>query len=484
MGHSLRGRLLLSATAVLFVFLGLTGLVLDQAFRRSAERGEAEKLLLHIYGLLAVAEESRSGIFLPGQLQEPRFNQLGTGLFGFVNDSDGQELWRSPSALDIDFDQQQKAAVTDDLVTGEERFGRAYDLDGNELFFLSYRILWQATDQKSTAYVFTTFETLQPYSSEIQAFRNNLWGWLGGVVVALLFVQGMVMRWGLAPLKQLAEDLKAIEDGHSDYLSGQYPSEIEGVTRNLNVLISSERQQLEQYRTTLADLAHSLKTPLAILKGVASSLQQPDSPDDKLLSRNADAKGLNLVELKKTVDEQVARMDEIVSYQLQRAVSSSTNLLRRSVDVAPLVTKLIDAMKKVYADKDIEFEISMDECSFFGDERDLMEMLGNLVDNACKYGRSRVRVSAGTKGDLVEISMDPPEHKKKGQLVITVEDDGDGIPAKDRQQVLMRGTRADMRESGQGIGLAVVADIVQRYQGRIEISDSLLGGAQLNLWLN
>jgi|TARA_Y100000310_G_scaffold192848_1_gene192752 two-component system sensor histidine kinase PhoQ len=473
MGHSLRGRLLLTATAVLFVFLGLTGVVLDQAFRRSAERGEEEKLLLHIYGLLAVAEESKNGIFLPGQLQEPRFNQLGTGLFGFVTDSSGTELWRSPSALDIDFDQQQSAAVNNNLATGEERFGRVHDSEQNELFFLSYRILWQGSDGQSTAYVFTALETLRPYTSEIQGFRNNLWGWLGGVVIALLIVQGMVMRWGLAPLTQLADDLKAIEDGHSDYLEGPYPAEIEGVTRNLNVLISSEREQLEQYRTTLADLAHSLKTPLAILKGVASSLEQPNP-----------TKNPNMAEIKQTVDEQISRMDEIVSYQLQRAVSSSTNLLRKSVDVTPLVSKLIEAMKKVYADKEIQFEISMNECSFFGDERDLMEMLGNLVENACKYGRSKVRVSAGTKGDLVEISTDPPESKKKGELVITIEDDGDGIPSRDREQVLMRGTRADIRESGQGIGLAVVADIVQRYQGHIEITDSLLGGAQVNLWLN
>jgi two-component system sensor histidine kinase PhoQ len=483
MVHSLRGRLLLTATAVLFVFLGLAGLVLDQAFRRSAERGEEEKLLLHIYGLLAVAEESKDGIFLHGQLQEPRFNQLGTGLFGFVNDSSGRELWRSPSALDITFDQQQSSAVTTNLATGEQRFGRVYDTEGNELFFLSYRILWQGADEKSTAYVFTAFETLRPYASEIQGFRNNLWGWLSGVVVALLLVQGMVMRWGLSPLKQLADDLKAIEDGRSDYLGGQYPSEIEGVTRNLNVLISSERQQLEQYRTTLADLAHSLKTPLAILKGVTGSLEHLDASDNKQLAQSGDANPM-LIEIRETVDEQVSRMDEIVSYQLQRAVSLSTNLLRKSVDVAPLVTKLIDAMKKVYADKAIEFEISMDECSFFGDERDLMEMLGNLVDNACKYGRSRVRVSAGTKGNLVEISADPPQSEKKGQLVIIIEDDGDGIPSGDREQVLMRGTRAAIRESGQGIGLAVVADIVERYQGRIEIGDSLLGGAQVNLWLS
>jgi two-component system sensor histidine kinase PhoQ len=484
MGRSLRGRLLLTATAVLFVFLGLTGLVLDQAFRRSAETGEEEKLLLQIYALLAVAEESKDGIFLPEQLQEPRFNQLGTGLFGFVHSSNGSELWRSPSALDMEFRRLNRPTVTDDLETGQQRFGRVDDTDGNELFFLSYRVSWEGPDQKTTAYIFTTVETMQPFTGEIQAYRNNLWGWLGGVVVALVFVQGLVMRWGLSPLKQLADDLKSIEDGHSDYLVGQYPSEIEGVTRNLNVLISSERQQLEQYRTTLADLAHSLKTPLAVLKGAASSLEQLHSSDNSSLPQIADEKNRKLEEIKGTVDEQIGRMDEIVVYQLQRAVSSSTNLLRKSVDVSPLVNKLIDAMKKVYADKEIAFEISMAECSFFGDERDLMEMLGNLVDNACKYGQSRVRVTVGTQGDLVEISTDSMEQTKKGQLVIAVEDDGDGIPARDRQQVLQRGTRADVRESGQGIGLAVVAEIVKRYQGKVEIGDSLLGGALVSLWLN
>ncbi|MBD3646360.1 MAG: histidine kinase, partial [Pseudomonadales bacterium] len=217
--HSLRGRLLLTASLVLFVFLGLMGLVLDQAFQRSAEEGVSERLLLHIYGLLAVTEVD-DAIYLPEHLQEPDFNRLGSGLYGYVFSGGGAELWRSQSGLGLDLPPEEKVELFSGLQTGVQRFGRVRDTDGERLFYLSYRVLWQGADQQSHPYIFTTLQTLDPYRSEIRGFRNNLWGWLVGVAVVLILVQGVVMRWGLLPLRQLAEDLKAIEDGDRDMLGG------------------------------------------------------------------------------------------------------------------------------------------------------------------------------------------------------------------------------------------------------------------------
>lgn len=454
--YSLRNRLLLSATLVLFVFLGLMGVVLDHAFQRSAEQAVRERLLLHIYGLLAATEEANGRLYLPEALQEPDFNRLGTGLYGLVMDVRGDELWRSESAVDLSLPASARRMISRGLVPGDPAFGYVANAQGVELFYLSYRVVWKGAGNMGTPYTFTVLQTMDPYLSEIRGFRNNLWGWLVGVVVVLLAVQAGVMSWGLSPLKGLARDLKQIEDGEQDFLEGDYPPEIEGVTRNLNVLLSSEREQREKYRTTLADLAHSLKTPLAILKGSVASLAYVPE-------------GASVDEVRRTVDEQVERMDEIVAYQLERAVTKSSNLIRKAISVEPIVTRLQQAMEKVYGPRGKTIELVSAEASFYGDERDLMELLGNLVDNACKYSASHVRI--GISGDDAR------------RLKLVIEDDGPGIAESDRTRVLNRGARLDSREPGQGIGLAVVMEIVKRYNGRIDINESELGGARVDVSL-
>ena len=254
------------------------------------------------------------------------------------------------------------------------------------------------------------------------------------------------MYWGLLPIAGLEHDLKAIEEGRQEYLVGQYPTEINGVTRSLNLLLSEERAQRERYRTTLADLAHSLKTPLAILKAEA---EKPDQTVKQVAA---------------AMDQQVTRMTDIVSYQLERAVSSSSKLFRNLTPVGPVIDKLVRTIKKVYQEKNIDFLKQVSPADFPGDERDLMELLGNLLDNACKYGAGRVKIIAVLVKDSVQL---------------TVEDNGPGIPASDRARVLERGLRLDSREAGQGIGLAIVAEIVDRYNGQIVIRDSDLGGARV-----
>ena len=453
--YSLRGRLLLTASLVLLVFLGLMGEVLDHAFQRSAEQSVEERLLLHIYGLLAATEQNDGQLVLPAALQEPDFNHLSSGLYGIVMDRNGRELWRSPSAVDQTLTAAEKSQLDSNLSPGQPVFGRIENGQGVPLFYLSYRVLWQGVDDESTPYTFTVLQTMDTYLSEIRGFRNNLWGWLLGVVLVLIAVQAIVMNWGLSPLKKLARDLKEIEDGHKDVLEGDYPTEIDGVTRNLNMLLHSEREQREKYRTTLADLAHSLKTPLAILKGAASSLDYSKEPS-------------RIEDVCQTIDEQVGRMNEIVAYQLERAVSKSSSLIGKSISVRPVAERLIDAMGKVYESRSLKIELHAAEASFFGDERDLMELLGNLVDNACKYCRSEVRVELG--GD-----------NRQRELMVVVEDDGDGIPEKDREMALSRGARLDSHEPGQGIGLAVVVEIVKRYNGRIAIESSTLGGARVRV---
>ncbi len=258
----------------------------------------------------------------------------------------------------------------------------------------------------------------------------------------------------------MAEALKEIEDGKKDQLNGFYPKELHGVTNNLNLLIEKERKQQDRYRTTLGDLAHSLKTPLAVISGVMQTLSSPG------------AVKLSFIDEQKllAVNEQVVRMNQIVSYQLQRAVQmQQVTALSRRANVAGISQRVIAALKKVYLDKNMLVETSIDEnVNFNGDERDLMELLGNVLDNAFKYGKSRLRINA--------------TFLEEGRgLQIIVEDDGPGIAADEQEFVLQRGARADTLVQGQGIGLAVVTDIVTSYKGTIQVGRSALGGARIEI---
>jgi two-component system sensor histidine kinase PhoQ len=497
MPRSLSSRLLVTATVVLLVFLGLTGVVLDQAFRSGAEKGESQKLLVQIYALLAVAESSTSGLTLPEQLQEPGFNQLGSGLYGIISDGDGVELWRSPSALDLSLSPQQMAQLTRQILPGDQNFGLLRGVSDEDLYYFSYGILWEGEDQRTSRYVFSSLESTLAIEPEIAKFRQELWTWLGGAILVLVLLQAVIMNWGLSPLRRMADDIKSVESGRSEFMDGHYAEEIDGVARNLNLLLAHERKQRERYKTTLADLAHSLKTPLAILKGSSNSLESLASEvvqfvdkhmvvgESRVASGNAFAGAGSKVivsslgssavpvlerfqDINDTIESQVEHMDQIISYQLQRAVTHSPKLIRKSTSVKPLICKLVEAMRKVYADRQIDFFLLVEECSFFGDERDLMEIMGNLIDNACKYGNGTVRIRAS--------SLDGGS-----RFMFSVEDDGPGISIANRGRVLERGIREDSRETGQGIGLAVVIDLVESYNGNFSLGKSSLGGTRVDI---
>lgn len=447
---SLRLRMLCSATLVLMVFLGVLGGVVDNAFRQSAGQAVSERLQLHSYALIAASVEDDQGgavdLYLPTELQEPDFNTMGSGLFGFVFTRGGNEVWRSGSALDLDLGDAEKALLLAQDTAGVVTFSELPAAAGRgPLFYLTYPVIWESA-LGDARFFYVVLQDFTSYSNEVATFRESLWGWLIAAVVVLVVLQAAIMYWGLLPIAGLEHDLKAIEEGRQEYLVGQYPTEINGVTRSLNLLLSEERAQRERYRTTLADLAHSLKTPLAILKAEA---EKPDQTVKQVAA---------------AMDQQVTRMTDIVSYQLERAVSSSSKLFRNLTPVGPVIDKLVTTIKKVYQEKNIDFLKQVSPADFPGDERDLMELLGNLLDNACKYGAGRVKIIAMVVKDSVQL---------------TVEDNGPGIPASDRARVLERGLRLDSREAGQGIGLAIVAEIVDRYNGQIVIRDSDLGGARV-----
>ena len=445
--YSLRKRLVMAFGLLLILFLGLAGLVLDQAYQEGVEAAVAERLQLHVYALMGVAEPEDEGFFLP-DLEEARFSQIDSGLYGFIFNRDGRELWRSPSALN--FNLADTGFMPGLPPRGETEYGSLFTAEQGQLALASYGTYWENRDE---SYSFVVFESSAPTAAQIREFRSNLYLWFGALGVFLSIAQYLLLRWGTFPLIELAEDVSGIEAGERDQLQGSYPKELLTVTRNLNLLIRSERDRQSKYRNTLEDLAHSLKTPLAVL---STALQE--SAQAQTLSEQQ----------RQEMAEQLERMDQIVSWQLKRAVKSNHNQwLAKPVSVSPLIEKILSALQKVYRDKNIKLETRLDEHSVFhGEKSDLMEICGNLLDNAFKYCSSSVMVRISGKGR---------------SLLIEVNDDGPGIDEGKRHWVLERGARADTAKSGQGIGLAMVVDLVSAYNGEIRITTSSLGGAAVSV---
>lgn len=440
---SLNARIGLSAAAVLGVFIVLTALALERAFRESAESALRERLQAQLYFLMGSAEVDHDGrLSMPEQLAEPRLNLPQSGLYAAIRSPDGRVSWRSASAVGA------ATPLLPMLAAGEELFARVRQRD-QEYYLAGLGVAWEVGEAVFPL-SFAVAEDLAEYEAQIASYRASLWGWLTAMAVLLLGAQILVLRWGLRPLRTVARELEAIEAGRKERLERDYPQELGRLTDNLNALLAHERAQQTRYKNALADLAHSLKTPLAVLRGLASE-GGCGGGSDRLL------------------EDQVARMDSIVQYQLQRAVTKGRSALTRPVAVRAVVDRITATLDKVYREKGVavEHDIAADAL-FRGAEGDLMEMLGNLLDNAYKWCRHRVRVSARC-GD--------------GALTLSVDDDGPGLDPRALELVVERGGRADESVPGHGIGLAVVREIAQAYGGAVSFAASPLGGASVQVIL-
>ncbi len=408
---SLNRRLLIAASLVLAAFLGLTGLTLDRAFRDSAVQAVQDRLQAQVYMLLGAVEvDGLNRLTLPQALPEARFSLPDSGLYADVMDSQGNIVWHSPSLLGLALPFFPAIRTS-----GDTQFAALESADDTPLFMLAFTVSWEMTASRYQLYTFWSF-------------RRSLWGWLLAASAVLLAAQGLILRWSLKPLRRVAAEVTDIEAGRRAELSHDYPEELQPLTANLNALIRQGHAHLERYRNALGDLAHSLKTPLAVLRGELDRHAPPE-------------------ELRQTLADQVERMNRTVDYQLQRAAAAGRIALSAPLPVAPIARKILDSLAKVYADRGLQLDCEVAPgTAFYGDEGDLLEMLGNLADNACKWSRRQVVVRAY-----------PAEQGGRAELVVQ---------------------RADPTVAGHGIGLAVVRDLVEEvYYGRLDISRGELGGA-------
>lgn len=448
---SLRGRLMISASVLLIAFLGTMGLVLENAFSSSAIAALNGRLLQQVYGLLSVTEDNGVTLQLPPALTDPLLNQLGSGHFGFVMDDQAQVVWRSQSAMDQVLAPELITALGENLATGVARVGLVPDGLG-AMRYLAYRVQWLG-EQHAGLYDYVVMEQTTLLDAEVEGFRARLWGWLVGIIGLLMGLQFAVMRWGLKPISTFTRDIEAMTQGDQRALSGPYVQELAPLAQTLNRLVDHERKQSERYRTTLANLAHSLKTPLSIIRNALT-----------LTQTTAGARGQN-----EEIEAQITQMDQLIAYQLERAVIASSHQAKGPLQARDLLDRLNRAMQKVYRDKPVAAVLHGENFDCRASERDIQEAWGNLIDNAYKYCVASIQITV---------------LKTEQGVLLRIEDDGPGIADTAHQQALQRGGRLDTRAPGQGIGLAVVSEIASRYEGGLSIRRSQhLGGACFELLL-
>jgi two-component system sensor histidine kinase PhoQ len=437
--HSLSRRLLVSVSVPLALFFGVMMVVLDTGFRALSERSLQELLDSQMVSLIAAADPQPDGSYAPTPRElDPRLRTPRSGLYAQIQSQ--HHLWRSPSTagLSSDFGAQ--------LVPGERNL--AYAAFGHDRVAIESRAIQFADDPSGKrTLTFSVAVSLSPYEEQLWRFRRELIGWFAGLMLVLLVTLAALLRWVLRPVRRMEREIHEVEEGRCETLGAGYPRELSGVATNLNALLLGERKRVSRYRDTLGNLAHSLKTPLAVMRASLSS-SAPAGP----------------------VGAEIDRMTGIIEHQLKRAAASGGALLGQApVEVAQVAAELRSTLLKVYAGKDLALELAVAPATLFvGDRGDLTELIGNLLDNACKWCRSRVRLTASS-----DESAGPRE-----RLNLVIEDDGPGISAADRARVLERGVRADQNVPGHGLGLAMVHDTVDLYGGQLSIDASALGGAR------
>ncbi len=447
---SLRFRLILLATLVLVVALGLVGAALNSANYRSAVSSLQARMESYIYLVLAAVEMDENGTLqVQGELGDPRLNQPGSGIYVHVQGSDAH--WDSPSALGLRLPEPSRVAAGQ-LIFQEPG-------EGQDWFSLQYGVSWQMEDGRIRPVTVTILVDASEIEQQTRAFRLGLWRSLLITGVILVLAQLLMLFLGFRPLRQVARDVGRIESGQAPRLEGNYPRELEPLARNVNRLLETEKSNQERIRNALDSLAHSLKTPLAVIQ---AGLELHGGTAAKPMQDAAD------------------EMNRLIATRLERARASARRTLAEPVTVRAQLQRILESLQKVYSHKMIEAELIMDEdLLFFGEQRDLLELAGNMLDNAFKYGDRKVRVSAGA----VE-----PDATRPG-LWLCVEDDGPGIDDSQWQHLLQRGIRGDERPNGQapgqvdghGLGLAIVMELVTAYGGEVFISRSVLGGAKLRV---
>jgi signal transduction histidine kinase len=448
--NSLAARLI--ATAAIWSLLALVagGLVLSAAFREAALNNFDSGLRTDLEALLGAAQpDAKTGIVLDGFFN-PSFNRVYSGrYFDIAPEKSGQPGALASRSL---FDAELKPDFTSR--SGSLAWGEAEGPDGQHLRVLQQRIVFDdmttAAPEDSRAYLFTVAGDMAAVDAQVASFNGILFWFfllLGAGLVIAIFLQ---VRIGLLPLRRVSEALGRIRDGKAQSLEGNFPKEIAPLASELNSLIAHSAEVVARARTHVSNLAHFLKTPLSVL------------------ASEADAAGAS--PLAEQVKRQVFSMRRQVDHYLTRArAAGNVSALGNRTAVEPVLADLTRVLSRIHQTSGIDIEYECAPNLFFrGERQDLEEMTGNLIDNACKWAKAEVHVTARREG---------------ATIVLDVEDDGPGLSPAERQKVGTRGERLDESVPGSGLGLAIVRDISKLYGGFFALDASPRGGLLARLTL-
>lgn len=446
--RSLAFRQFAASLILLPLMLLASGYGLVQTYKASLLASEQDSLKAQTYILLGGAEPEDSGLSLPEYFIEPRLNTVNSGLYAFVTDVEEQAIWRSRSLslsnLDFTLEESQP------LDPGQERFDYFFlkDTPGSGFFRLRFDTVWNIGGV-DRLYRFNVVQSRDEYRSRLNLYKQEMVALLGILALFILILQFTIMHFGFHPLRKLARRLSQFEQGQTQRLEGSYAAELSPVVDNLNQLLENEKKQRTRYKNTLSDLAHSLKTPLSVISVASDRVMQADKQS---IATQIDE-----------IRQQVQRMSDIVDHQLRRATTQSSSIVHQEINLSEQIHRLIDVVSKVYREKEVAVSFtSAPQVMLAIEQNDLLEMLGNIVENAFKYCQSKVSIEC---------------RRERSEVIIAVGDDGEGIPIDKRERVLQRGARADTARPGQGIGLAVSVDIISSYGGSLSVDQSHLGGA-------
>lgn len=438
MSGSLRRRLVLAACVWVLVLVAAGGVALDFAFRASVTRAFDEALREELHALIAGIETAADGSWWQSRApDDPQYEAIYGGRYWQIADPDGR-VERSRSLWDAALPLQARTRA------GRPRFASIDGPAGEALRGIAQTIALPRLDRPLT---FQAARTRAALDAEIARFTRLLAIALGTLALGLVIAVWLQVGYGLQPLRRLAEQLRAVRTGREERLHGDHPLEVQPLVAELDAVLAHNRRLVERARSSAADLAHALKTPLSVMN---AELHAPGTDWRAVLAR------------------ELGRTRALIDRHLGRAATAGGGRARRT-EVAPIAGDLLAAMRRVHAERGIVFDADVSAgAAFAGEREDLEEMLGNLLDNAGKWARGRVRLAAASDGAVLRIDID---------------DDGPGLPAELRAGAAERGRRFDEMTPGSGLGLAIVGDIVDSYEGRIELGESPLGGLRVTLSL-
>jgi signal transduction histidine kinase len=450
---SIAQRLFLSAAILSFAILLIAGLVLSTVYERAAESNFDERLNVYLQALVTdIATPGESGRIGPDELSDPEFALPLSGWYWQITrlDTEKPQIRSSRSLFAAELPRLSESGIP--LGAGGSRRGYAKGPDDRRL-----RIVERTIDAGDDGvFLVQVAAPTEEIEMAIRRFEIALAATFSVLALALVGSSALQLRYGLAPLRQLREGVAAIRRGESESIDGAFSSDIAPLAGELNLLIGANRAVVERARTQVGNLAHALKTPLSVIINEAALEPSP---------------------LAAKVEEQAAIMRDQVAYYLDRARAAvRAGAITSATDVKPVAESFIGAFEKIYAERAIGFALDIPQpVRFLGERQDLEEMIGNLVDNACKWAKSSVAIAVRPEPSETEV--------ERSFFRVVIDDDGPGLAAELRAIALTRGRRLDETKPGSGLGLSIVVDLAALYGGGLSLDVSSMGGLRAELRL-